>query len=107
MQKVMEKGRGPRSQLTCRFPELHYRRMSKPASAGYFDQGLKLARLGRWEEAASAYKNAFTADPSNAEALTNLGFVYYEMGLDQEAQDALSAASTLRASSEKCNSGEL
>ena len=81
--------------------------MSKPAGAGYFDSGVKWARLGRWEEAAAAYKNALLENPDNVEALTNLGFVYYEMGLDTQAQETLSKAERLRPSVEKCDSTEL
>jgi tetratricopeptide (TPR) repeat protein len=81
--------------------------MSKPASAGYFDNGIRLARLGQWDEAANAYKNALLEDPRNADALMNLGFVYYEMGLDDQAQDAFSAAHRLREPEEKCDSNEL
>ena len=81
--------------------------MSKASEAQYFDLGVKLARLGRWQEAADAYKNALTHNPENAEALMNLGFVYYEMGLDAEAQDAFSAARILRERAEKCDSTEL
>lgn len=85
--------------------------MSKTAGTSHFDIGIQLARLGRWEEAAAAYRSALRENPENAEALMNLGFVYYEMGLDQQAQDAFSAAERLRESlrtpTEKCDSNEL
>ena len=85
--------------------------MSKAAGTNHFDIGLQLARLGKWEEAAAAYRCALRENPENAEALMNLGFVYYEMGLDQQAQDAFSAAERLRESlrtpTEKCDSNEL
>jgi Flp pilus assembly protein TadD len=75
--------------------------MQQPDSSEYAALGLKLSRLGKWEEAAAAYREALRIDPANAEALSNLGFVYYEMGLDAEAQEALSAAKALRGSSQK------
>ena len=85
--------------------------MSKGSGANHFNMGIQLARLGRWEEAAAAYRTALQEDPENADALMNLGFVYYEMGLDQQAQDAFSAAERLRESlrtpTEKCDSNEL
>jgi len=73
-------------------------------SAGYIALGRQLAGKGQWEEAASAYRMALRLNPKNVEALTNLGFVYYEMGLDEEAERTLREAETLRASSEKCDS---
>jgi tetratricopeptide (TPR) repeat protein len=80
--------------------------MSKAAGAEYFDVGVKLARLGKWEEAAAAYKKALLENPKHVEAQMNLGFVYYEMGMDTEAQEAFSAARSLRDSLEKCDSSE-
>ena len=75
--------------------------MSQPGSASNVELGLKLARMGKWQEAAAAYREALRLDPRNAEAMTNLGFVYYEMGLDEEARQAIAEAETLRASLEK------
>ena len=75
--------------------------MSKPAGAEYFDVAVKLARLGKWQEAVDAYQKVLQENPQHAEALMNLGFVYYEMGLDHEAQEAISAARRLRDSLEK------
>jgi tetratricopeptide (TPR) repeat protein len=75
--------------------------MAKPAGADYFDRGVKLARLGKWQEAIAAYQKVLEENPQHAEALMNLGFVYYEMGLDREAQEAISAARRLRDSLEK------
>ena len=80
--------------------------MSQPAAA-YFQEGLRLARLGRWDDAASAYRQALAAEPNNIDALMNLGFVYYEMGLDEEAQDSIAKAQALRQTAEKCDPSEL
>jgi tetratricopeptide (TPR) repeat protein len=80
--------------------------MSKPAGADYFDIGVKLARLGKWDEAAAAYRKVLLENPKHADAMTNLGFVYYEMGLDREAQEIFSAVRSLRDSLEKCDSSE-
>ena len=63
----------------------------------HFRQGLMLAREGRWTEAAAAYKESLKANPSNAQTYLNLGFVYYELGYDGEAQAAFEKASKLQA----------
>ena len=63
----------------------------------YFHQGLTLSRQGRWHEAAAAYKESLRMDPNNAQTYLNLGFVYYELGYDREAQDAVDRASKLQA----------
>ena len=81
--------------------------MLQSDSSDYVALGLKLARLGKWEDAAAAYREALRIDPGNPEALNNLGFVYYEMGLDGEAERAFAQAELLRASSEKCNPNRL
>ena len=81
--------------------------MSRPASEDAFSAGLRLARAGKWVEAAAAYREAISANPENAEAFMNLGFVYYELGYDQEAQEAFARAEALRGSSQTCNPSEL
>jgi tetratricopeptide (TPR) repeat protein len=63
----------------------------------YFRQGLMLARRGQWKEAVAAYKNSLMVNPGNAQTYLNLGFVYYELGFDQEAQAAFEKASKLQA----------
>jgi tetratricopeptide (TPR) repeat protein len=69
--------------------------------------GLKLARLGKWNEAVAAYQEALRVDPNNADALFNLGFVYYELGLDAEAQEAFALAEALRTTAQKCDPNQL
>jgi tetratricopeptide (TPR) repeat protein len=67
-------------------------------NAGYhFQQGLALSKQGQWKEAAAAYKESLRLDPSNAQTYLNLGFVYYELGYDREAQEAFDKASKLQA----------
>jgi tetratricopeptide (TPR) repeat protein len=63
----------------------------------YFRQGLTLSRQGRWKEAIAAYKESLRLNPGNAQTYLNLGFVYYELGYDREAQEAFDKASKLRA----------
>lgn len=63
----------------------------------YFDRGVTLARQGLWTEALTAYKEALRVNPDNAEAYLNLGFVYYELGFDKEAQEAFARATRLQA----------
>ena len=53
-----------------------------------FHQGLVLPRQGFWKEAAAAYKESLRVNPGNAQTYLNLGFVYYELGYDREAQNA-------------------
>ena len=64
----------------------------------YFRQGLALAREGRWREAADAYKASLQRNPGRAQTYLNLGFVYYELGYDREAQEAFGTASRLNGS---------
>jgi len=63
----------------------------------YFRQGLTLAKQGRWKEAIAAYKESLRLNPGNAQTYLNLGFVYYELGYDREAQEAFDQASKLQA----------
>jgi Flp pilus assembly protein TadD len=63
----------------------------------YFRQGLTLSRQGRWKEAVTAYKESLRLNPGNAQTYLNLGFVYYELGYDHEAQEAFDMASKLQA----------
>ena len=63
----------------------------------YFWQGVSLARKGQWNEALAAYKESLRLDPNNAQTYMNLGFVYYELGYDREAQQAFDRAAKLQA----------
>jgi tetratricopeptide (TPR) repeat protein len=62
----------------------------------HFRQGLMLSRRGLWREAIAAYKASLRVDPDNARTYLNLGFVYYELGYDREAQDAFDTATKLQ-----------
>ena len=63
----------------------------------FFQQGLSLSKAGHWREAVAAYKEALRHNPNNPETYLNLGFVYYELGYDREAQEAFDKASRLQA----------
>jgi len=76
-------------------------------SAEQIALGLKLARLGKWNEAVAAYQEALRIDPNNPDAFFNLGFVYYELGLDAEAQEAFANAEALRTTAQKCDPSQL
>jgi tetratricopeptide (TPR) repeat protein len=65
----------------------------------HFREGLALSRRGQWKEAIAAYRESLKINPDNAQTYLNLGFVYYEMGFDREAQDAFDQASRLQARS--------
>jgi Flp pilus assembly protein TadD len=68
-----------------------------PSGDEYFRQGVSLARKGQWKEALAAYKESLRLDPNNAQIYMNLGFVYYELGYDREAQQTLNKAAKLQA----------
>jgi tetratricopeptide (TPR) repeat protein len=63
----------------------------------HFCKGLALARQGKWSEAIAAYIESLKLYPDNAQTYLNLGFAYYELGYDQEAQEAFERASKLQA----------
>ena len=63
----------------------------------HFRQGLTLSRQGQWKEAVAAYQESLRVNPDNAQTYLNLGFVYYELGYDHEAQEAFDKASKLQA----------
>lgn len=56
-----------------------------------------LAKKGLWKDALAAYKESLRINPNNAQTYLNIGFVYYELGYDQEAQEAFDRASKLQA----------
>jgi len=62
----------------------------------FFQQGLAFAKQGCWKEALNAYKESLRLNPSNVQTYLNLGFVYYELGYDREAQEAFRTASRLQ-----------
>ena len=64
-----------------------------------FRQGFALAKQGRWKEALDAYKESLQVNPGSVQTYLNLGFVYYELGYDREAQEAFGTASRLQARS--------
>ena len=63
----------------------------------FFHQGLSLSRSGNWKGAIAAYKESLKVNPDNAQTYLNLGFVYYELGCDREAQEAFDKALKLQA----------
>jgi len=66
-------------------------------SDDYFRKGLSFSKQGLWKEAVIAYKESLRLDPGNPQTYLNLGFVYYELGYDREAQEAFEKASKLQA----------
>lgn len=63
----------------------------------FFRQGLMLAKKGLWNEALAAYQESLRTNPNNPQTYLNIGFVYYELGYDQQAQEAFDRASKLQA----------
>ena len=70
-----------------------------PEGDEFFRQGFALAKQGRWKEALDAYKESLQVNPGSVQTYLNLGFVYYELGYDREAQEAFGTASRLQARS--------
>ena len=69
--------------------------------AGYYhDNGADLERLGRIDEAISAFEQAAQEDPSNGEVRNSLGVIYEEQGNKTQAEyyfrDAIEADGSLR-----------
>jgi len=62
----------------------------------YYRDGARFALEGRLTEAASAFEQAITLDPSNGNAYFNLGNVYSELGRWSEAVAAYRKAVSLR-----------
>jgi tetratricopeptide (TPR) repeat protein len=67
-----------------------------PEGDEFFRQGLALAKQGRWKEALKAYQESLQVNPGSVQTYLNLGFVYYELGYDREAQEAFGTASRLQ-----------
>jgi tetratricopeptide (TPR) repeat protein len=63
----------------------------------FFQKGLLLSKQGLWKEAVAAYEESLQVNPGSAQTYLNLGFVYYELGYDREAQEAFGKASRLQA----------
>jgi len=59
---------------------------------GWINLGVTRYRLGDTDAAFDAYRRALEAEPQNASALTNMAFMYRELGRDREAENALRAA---------------
>jgi len=66
-------------------------------SDDYFQKGLAFSKQGQWNEAVSAYRESLRLHPNNPQTYLNLGFVYYELGYDREAQEAFDKALKLQA----------
>jgi Flp pilus assembly protein TadD len=66
--------------------------LSPTWSPGWVNLGVARARMNDTDGALEAYKTALEIDPENSSALTNMAFIYREMGLEDEARTALQAA---------------
>jgi Flp pilus assembly protein TadD len=60
--------------------------------AGWVNLGVARSRAGDVDGAMDAYRTALEVDPGNSSALTNMSFVYRDLGMDVEARAALAAA---------------
>lgn len=59
---------------------------------GWINLGVARYRQGDIDAAFDAYRRALEAEPQNASALTNMAFIYRDLGRDREAENALRAA---------------
>ena len=67
-----------------------------PKFAGvYFDKGVTLGLLGRYDEALEALDKAIACDPKFAEANHNRGIIYQELGKHKEAEKDFQKAKDL------------
>jgi len=64
--------------------------------ATHRNRALSLARAGRPEQAAAAYRQALEMDPSNVDAYIHLGLILRELGRDEEANRSFLAALELQ-----------
>ena len=62
----------------------------------FFLKGVAFSKQGLWKEALAAYQESLRINPGSAQTYLNLGFVYYELGYDREAQEAFRTASRLQ-----------
>jgi tetratricopeptide (TPR) repeat protein len=63
----------------------------------FYRKGVAFSKQGLWKEALAAYQESLRVNPGSAQTYLNLGFVYYELGYDREAQEAFATASRLQA----------
>jgi tetratricopeptide (TPR) repeat protein len=63
----------------------------------FFQKGVVFSKKGLWKEALAAYQESLRVNPGSAQTYLNIGFVYYELGYDREAQEAFNTASKLQA----------
>jgi Flp pilus assembly protein TadD len=66
-------------------------RMPDPSTA-HLNRGLALERVGRYSEAADAYREAARLEPGDLDPHLRLGLVLRMMGRDEEANEAFRAA---------------
>lgn len=59
-----------------------------PAPIHWLGLGEALGKLGRFEKAEEAFKNALLLDPSFADAWYNMGVMYEQAGMAEKAEDA-------------------
>lgn len=59
------------------------------ANSGKLAEGINYYKLGNYEKAAASFEEVLKTDPTNAAALSNLGFIYYRTGNYQKAKENL------------------
>jgi DNA-binding helix-hairpin-helix protein with protein kinase domain/Flp pilus assembly protein TadD len=61
-----------------------------------YDEGIKLTKAGKYEDAVKAYQQAITLKPDLAEAHHELGYALFKLGKYEDAIAAFKQASTLK-----------
>ena len=61
-------------------------------SSDLYNLGVAYGKLGRWQDAVEAYKQAIRIKPDFAEAHCNLGVAYGELGRSQDAIESYKQA---------------
>jgi len=80
-------------ELALRHLELAVR-LAPDLEQGWINLGVARSRSGDLDGALDAYQRALVIQPGHPSALTNMAYVYQQMGRDEEARNALVAAAS-------------
>ncbi|MDP3788876.1 MAG: tetratricopeptide repeat protein, partial [Candidatus Omnitrophota bacterium] len=65
---------------------------NEDSAESYFDEGVRLAKMSRFEEAISALNKAIEINPAHYRAISNLGLVYKNMFLADKDPESMNKA---------------
>jgi tetratricopeptide (TPR) repeat protein/predicted ATP-binding protein involved in virulence len=69
---------------------------TQPSAELWYDRGIALSALGRYNDAIKSYKKSLEIKPDDADVLNNMGFDFRELGKDERAKDAFEKALKLQ-----------